>query len=146
MDWVIVSNSNNCRVFEHSKRPKNLTLLKELSFPSARKKRIDLRSDRPGRYVTAHTTRGAYVEHSDAKEIEAEKFSIKIARLIEEGRKSNSYNKLTVFAPAHMIGLLNKHLPDSLQNLASTIKKDYTHLSEFEILDLLKPMRMIKNQ
>lgn len=143
MDWVIVSNSNNCRLFEHNKRPKRLNLLKELHFPSSRKKRIDLTADRPGRYATSTAVRGTYDE-ADAKEIEAEKFATKVARLIDGGRKKKSYNHLTVFAPAHMIGLINKHIANNLQNFANTIKKDYSHLSETEILDLLKPSGIAK--
>ena len=64
--------SNTCRIYQYSKKPTQLTLLKELKHPENKLKDIDLTSDKPGHYKSSSATHGAYSQPSDPKEIKIE--------------------------------------------------------------------------
>lgn len=46
--WVIVLNSNNCRIFKYSKKPRQLEMITELNHPRNKLRELDLTSDKPG--------------------------------------------------------------------------------------------------
>ncbi|EKD54855.1 MAG: hypothetical protein ACD_60C00038G0017 [uncultured bacterium] len=139
MLWVVTTNSNTCRIYQFDKHPAKITLVKEINHPENKLKRADLVSDRPGRYKTDVAGQGAYVPHTDPKEVEINYFSKEIADALNHGRTTQQYKKLIMIAPPHMIGSVLQHLDKHTQDLiVNDIQKDVMHLAQHELLDFLK--------
>jgi protein required for attachment to host cells len=129
--WILIANSSNARLYStHNSYIGGLELINEFNHPSSRLKGIDLVSDRPGHYQSRGSGHGALIEHSQPKEVEAERFALELANALENGRIHNRYDKLTLIAPAHFQGLMNKHLNHHInEKLTKKILKDYTKSS-----------------
>ena len=51
MEWVVITNSNTCRIYDYDKKHSNLSLLKEISHPNLKLKTSEtLTTERPGHY------------------------------------------------------------------------------------------------
>jgi len=139
MIWIVVGDSNHCRVYSYQKKPVSLFLLKEIIHDEFRLKKGDfLTTDRPGHYKTKDSGGGAYSPHTDPKEVEFIHFSKEIAEFLDQGRKKNFYNQLIIIAPPHINGLLLQHLNKNVKKLLkNTIKKDYLHTTDQELLTYL---------
>lgn len=145
--WVITTDSNTCRIYQYSKKPTQLTLLKELKHPENKLKDIDLTSDKPGHYKSSNATHGAYSQPSDPREIKIDNFSREIARELEHGRNTQAYQNLIIIALPHMNGLLFQHLNQHVKDLvAHNIEKDLIHLPNHELLDFLKIHTRFSNE
>ncbi len=136
--WVVTTDSNTCRIYHYTKKPTQLTLLKELSHPENKLRDIELTSGKPGHYKTNTATHGAYSQPSDPKEIKADDFSREIAKELDHGRNTNAYKSLIIIAPPHMNGLLCHHINKHVKGLiAHTIEKDLMSMPEHELLAFL---------
>jgi protein required for attachment to host cells len=138
LTWVLITNSNTCRIYNYSRNPELLTLVKEIKHPENKLRDIDLTSDKPGRYKASGDAHGAYSQPSDPKEIKIDEFSREIAKVLDHGRTTHAYGKLIVIAPPHMDGLLSQHLNKHTKDLViHNIKKDIPNYTDKELLDFL---------
>jgi protein required for attachment to host cells len=140
--WVLVANGSEARLFEMDDHTKDLSLLDAIDHPESRKKGSELSSDRSGHYQGERTgaTHGAFNEPIDPKSYEIERFAMDLAGLLEEGRAGSRYKEVVVVASPHFHGLLNKHLNKQVEKMVSHhIEKDYTHVTEQEMLETLRP-------
>jgi len=136
--WVLITDSNDCRIYQYIKKPHQLNLIKEIQHPENRLRDIDLTSDKPGHYGTSGSARGAYSQPTDPKEIKIDDFSRSIAKELDHDRNTNSYEKLIVIAPPHMNGLLFHHINKHVKELViHNIEKDLLHLNEHDLLEFL---------
>lgn len=139
MIWIITANTNSCRIFNYENKMKKLTLVTELNHAESRLKNIDLVSDRPGHYKSRGATRGAFSAHEEPREVEIENFSREIAKRLDAGKKTNQYATLILVALPHMIGLILQHLDHHTKAcITADIKKDFTALTDREILEAIK--------
>ncbi|MDR3492119.1 MAG: host attachment protein [Gammaproteobacteria bacterium] len=139
MIWVINTNSNVCHFYEYHKKPSQLKLLKKIVHPENKLKTSEyLTSDRPGHYQTDGSVHGAYSPHTDPKEVSIDSFSREIAKELNHGRTSNSYNNLIIITTPHMDGLIHQHLDKHVNDLVThNIHKDLMHLTDAQLLDFL---------
>ena len=141
MIWVVNTNSNMCHIYTYQKSPAELTLLKELNHPENRLKKSDfLTSDKPGHYQSdpSHAG-GSYSQRTDPKEVAVDDFAREIARELNHGRTTHAYENLILITPPHMHGLLLQHLDKHVKELVThTIQKDLQHLTDKELLTILK--------
>lgn len=136
--WVVIADSNICRIYHYSKKLNQLDLIKEINHPENKERDIDLTSDKPGHYQTGGSARGAYSQPMDPKEIKIDDYSREIAKELEHGRDTNAYEKLIVISLPHEEGLLFRHLNNHVKNLVThNIKKNVLHLSHSDLLDFL---------
>ena len=139
MIWIMNSNSNVCRIYALNKKNAELILVKELQHPENKLKSSDLTSDKPGRYQSSHTARGAYTQPSQPREIKVDNFYREIAKELDQGRCNQSYDELVIIAPPHLNGLLFQHLDKHVKDLIiNNIKKDLLHLSDHELIKFLR--------
>lgn len=132
--WVLVTDSTTCKLYHYTDTPKQLTLIQEINHPENRLKDIELTSDKPGHYKSGGAGRGAFSQQTDPKEIKIEDFARAIDKILDHGRKINSYEKLIIIAPPHMNGLLIQHINKHVKDLIThNIKKDIMHLSGREL-------------
>lgn len=130
--WVMVANASQARLFANHGPNKGLQLLKELAHPESREKTSNLVSDRSG--SNAGTGHGAFVQATDPKHHEAERFAQEVSRELDDGRVKNAYDRLILVASAPFIGLVNSRMPDPVRSKVSqSIDKDYTRLSVKEL-------------
>lgn len=140
MTWIVLANSNLCRIYSFEPHQKKITLLKELSHPENRHKSSDyFTSDKPGHYQTGSMAHGAYQPHTNPKESGINDFSREIAQGLEHARATNEYKKLILIAEPHMMGLLLEHCGKHVQELiVNKIHKDIVHYTDHELLTFLK--------
>ncbi len=140
MEWVIITNTNTCRIYNYDKKHVKLSLLTEISHPDLKLKTSDvITTERPGHYHKGESARGAYEPRMDPKEVEIDRFSHEIAALLDKGRNENAYEKLIIITAPHMNGLLFKHLNKHVKELvAKNIQKDLLNMNEREITDFIK--------
>jgi protein required for attachment to host cells len=137
--WIVVANASQARLFANHGPRKGLALVQEMVHPESREKTGDLVSDRIGRYGSHGTGQGGFVQPTDPKTHEAERFAQEISRTLESGRAGNRFERLIVVASSPFLGLLNSKLSAQLRNmLSATIEKDYTHSSEKELVGQLE--------
>lgn len=129
--WILVANASAAYLYANYGPKKGLQKLKEFRHDASRGKRVDLVTDRPGHNNSNGNGRGAYIPATDPKQYEAQSFASRLARELEHGRKSNSYQRLILVVSAPFMGLINGNLGSQVHNLVSdTFEKDYTRASE----------------
>lgn len=137
--WVVLADTNTCRIYNYRRRPEHLSLVKEILHPENKLKDKDLTSDKPGHYVAGDLGHGAYSQPSDPKEIRIDNFSREIAKALDHGRATNAYDELIVITAPHMNGLLFQHANKHVKDLvAHVIEKDVVYLKDKELLDFLE--------
>jgi protein required for attachment to host cells len=137
--WVVITNSNICKIFEYKKKGAELKLINEINHPENKLKDTELTSDKPGRYKASNAAGGAYTQPSDPKEIKIDSFTRDIAKELDHGRNANAYNNLIIIALPHVSGLLTQHLNKHVKELVThTIEKDVINLSNQDLLKFLK--------
>lgn len=136
--WVVVTDTNVCRIYNYSIKPERLSLHKELSHPENRLMDTDLVADRQGRYGTSSDAHGVYASPSDPKEVKIDDFAREISKELEQGRVVNAFEKLVIISLPHMDGLLALHMDKHVKELVShNIKSNTVHLNAKDLLDFL---------
>lgn len=148
MEWVIITNTNTCKIYNHDKNHSTLSLLKEISHPDFKLKTSEtLTTDRPGHYNKGESVRGSYSPHMEPKEIEIDRFSHEIAEALDKGRKDNAYEKLVIITAPHMNGLLFKHLNKHVKELVKhTIQKDLQNMNDRELMEFVRTHTQFPDQ
>ena len=125
--WIMVANASQAKLFANHGPKKGLQFIKELVHPESREKTSNLVSYRSGSHTgTGH---GAFVQATDPKHHEAERFAQEVTRELDEGRVNNAYDRLILVASAPFMGLVNSRLPELVRSkLSESIDKDYTRL------------------
>ena len=125
--WIMVANASQAKLFANHGPNKGLQFIKELVHPESREKTSNLVSDRSGSHTgTGH---GAFVQATDPKHHEAERFAQEVTRELDDGRLNNAYDRLILVASSPFMGLVNSRLPELVRSrLSETIDKDYTRL------------------
>jgi protein required for attachment to host cells len=145
--WVVATDSATCRIYQYSKKPSQLTLLKELNHPENKLRDIDLTSDKPGHYKSSNATHGAYSQPTDPKEVKIDDFSREIARELDQGRNNHAYHNLIIIAPPHMNGLLSQHINKHVKELVThNIDKNVAQLPDHELLNFLQTHTRYPNE
>ncbi len=139
MIWVVNVNSNSCKVYEYTKHPAALRLVKEFSAPQTKLKNSELITDRPGHYQGGESARGAYEPRLEAKDIEIENFLRKIAKALNKDRNEHQLTNLILIAPSSSMGILTKYLDKQVSDLISHhLHKDLLKYTEPQLLAFLK--------
>lgn len=130
--WIMVANASQAKLFANHGPKRGLQLIKELMHPESREKTSNLVSDRSG--ANSGTGHGAYIQATDPKHHEAERFAQEVARELDAGRVKNAYDRLILVASAPFMGLVNSCLPGQVRSKVSeSIDKDYTRLPVKEL-------------
>ncbi|MBU1666649.1 MAG: host attachment protein [Gammaproteobacteria bacterium] len=130
--WIMVANASQAKLFANHGPKKGLQFIKELAHPESREKTSNLVSDRSGSHTgTGH---GAFVQATDPKHHEAERFAQEVTRELDDGRINKAYDRLILVASAPFVGLVNSRLPELVRSkLSEIIDKDYTRLPVKEL-------------
>lgn len=141
MTYLVIINTNVCRIYEYQKSAPMLSLIKELSHPESRLKVSEgLVSDKRGRYKPGPAKgRGAYSPRTEVKEVEFINFAREIAKELNHARVENKYDQLIIVGAPHMSGLLMQQLNKNVKDLIiKTLDKDIIQLNMKELEAYLK--------
>jgi protein required for attachment to host cells len=136
--WLVVANASRASIYVYRKT--GLELVQNLLHPESRAKGRDLVSDRHGKNHPPEATMGIYSEHTDPKQVEADRFALQVAKIFNEMIKQapKTIERVFIFATPHFHGLFNKHLHKEAQKISQHIQKDYTGLSKRELEKFFK--------
>lgn len=138
MKWIVIANSNDCRIYQYEKNVKDLELVREITSPENKLKEHDLVADGFGQYQTRGMASGSYEPEFSHLEIYANNFAKEMASLLNCGRLKNLYDSVVLLMPSHMGGMLLKHLNKNVLGFIQTsIKKNLVQLSERELKEYL---------
>ena len=134
--WYLIANASEARIYSRNLDNDQLECLETLTHPESRMKGSELSSDRPGHYQSSGNGRGAFVEKTDPKEYEAERFAIEIGKFLNNERTQNKYVDLCISATPHFHGLINKHLDKQVSALVSKhADKDLMQIDESKLAE-----------
>jgi len=137
--WVVVADSSNCRIYEFSKSPRKLHLIKEILHPDILLKDSDYMSDKQGNFRHGGGSgHGTFLANADPKKTKIQQFSKEIASLLEHDRKTNAFEHLILISPPHMNGLIQQQFSKHLKRfLDLSIGKSATHLKSPQLIDFV---------
>lgn len=139
--WILVADASQAKIYSAHKASlfsgdgKKLTLVSTQDHPAGRLTDQDLVTDRQGKFGS-----GTFVEPTDPKKHEEEVFAMSLVKTLHKGHGEGQFKELIFIAPATLMGMINKHLPNDLKKLVQiSIEKDYTRCTENEIVKHLQP-------
>ena len=136
--WYLIANTSEARIYSRNLDTEQIECLETLSHPESRMKGSELSSDRPGHNQSSGNGRGAFVEKTDPKSYEAEKFAMEISKFLNSERTQNKFSDLYIAAAPRFHGLINKHLDKNVSSMVSKhIDKDMTQMSDDKIAEAL---------
>ncbi len=138
MKWIMVANSNDCRIYGYDRHIKELNLIEQIKHPENKLKNHDLVTDRPGHYKVLGGGRGSYEHENTTHDIAIENFVKEIAARLNAGRNHHDYDSLVLLVPPVIEGLLMKYLKKpNLGFIQQVIQKNLMHLSEHQLKQYL---------
>jgi hypothetical protein len=138
MYWIVLVNSYQYRIYTYDKQHQQLALLKHQTHPASKLKNADLVSDRSGHYIARDSARGGYQSHHEPKTNETTHFLRDLAHLLHEGLNLHHYQEWVLIAPSVIDGMLSPMLSKHMfAVLKGTIHKDYSHITDKELMAFL---------
>jgi protein required for attachment to host cells len=124
--WVLVADSARARLFHADTPTGPLQEMNDLLMPDSRLKEGDLVSDRAGRaYDSAGKGRHAMDPATSAKDMEAHRFAVEIAEILEKQHQASAFNRLVVAAPPGFLGQLRDALSNGVrEKVSAELDKD----------------------
>lgn len=139
MYWILVANASGAKIYAAAKLHDEWQLVKELTHDASREKDMELVSGKLGTFPNVSRGSSSFVEPTDPKVFEEERFAHQLAEELNAGRTHNQYHKLILVAAPQFYGMLNKHCnPHVLALVTKNVEKDYAQFSEFEMLKHLR--------
>jgi protein required for attachment to host cells len=142
---IVVADGARARFFSPTEDAATLRPARRADMVSAesRYRSRDLRSDRPGRgFSTARDARRAAFEPPhDYHKLEKHRFSVELARVLEDACEHNEFDQLVLVAPHRSLGELRKLLPEKVQEMVRReIPKDLTNETVPQLWRRLSPI------
>ncbi|MGM0450749.1 MAG: VLRF1 family aeRF1-type release factor [Pseudomonadota bacterium] len=132
---IVVADASRARLFSTDSPKGDFQEVDTLLNPEARLHDGDLTTDRPGRQADSmNSGRSAMEEHSEPKEVEAQRFAKELAENLEKARNQGELEKLYIAAPPKFLGELRKHMKPELKAIVvEEIGKDFSQMSAREL-------------
>ncbi len=140
MTWIVTANIASCRIWQMSRDPFSLNLLKEMVHPESKRGTGHfLTSDKPGSYQAGDgSRRGAYSPRTDPFDVEIDRFALEIARELNHARNLHAYHELIIVAAPQMEGFLFRHMDRHVTDfIINRVQKDVMHLSPHDLQNYL---------
>lgn len=128
--WILVADAAHARILSANGNIKKAVHVKSFDNDKARLHGKDFTTSRPGRVFNGDGSHAASADEGNPKEHAVSEFARKLAGALDTGRQHGSYDKLTLVAPPHLLGLIKQSLDTNTARLVSkTIQKDLAHES-----------------
>ncbi|OGV36004.1 MAG: hypothetical protein A3E88_08110 [Legionellales bacterium RIFCSPHIGHO2_12_FULL_35_11] len=134
MKWIMIANSNDCRIYQYDKSLKRLQLIDEINHPENRLKEQDLVSDKSGELQSRNTIGSSYQPEYSQIEIAANNFAREMAEKLNDGRIKHLYDGIILLMPSTIGGMLFKHLNKNVFGfIQKSIQKNIIKFSDLEL-------------
>lgn len=141
MKWIMVANSNDCRIYEYDHHKQYLALVDEINHPENKLKVHDLTTDHPGHYRSCGTHHGSFEPEHSPLDFNIDEFAREMAVRLNKGRNDHSFDDITLLMSSKMEGLLAKHLNKPTKEcIKAIIQKNLMFLSEHELKQYLNKL------
>ena len=126
--WVLVANASRAQVFAADMLFATFESIEDRIHPSSRMRDQELVSSAPGRsYASPGGNHTAFDRHTDPHDVEVERFARELADLLDEGRKTERYERLVLVAPPKFLGLLRDAIDaDTARTVVGSIARDWS--------------------
>ncbi len=133
--WILVADGARARIFTNEGSNGKLAPVREFEWPPARKPTRELGVEKPGRtFESADATRHAMEPRVDWQEYEKQRFTRRIARLIERAGDRQRFDRLILVAPPKVLGEFRNALDKTTRaRVSAEIPKDLTRLAPHEL-------------
>lgn len=135
--WVLAADNSRARIFETSKRNILENEIETMANPAGRQSIHEIVDDRPGRSPHPASDGGkrvAYAPSSDPKKLEVQQFARTLAKILNNGARDNSFEKLYIIAPPAFLGMIRGELGAQAQKkIQGEIDKNLAQLKMEEI-------------
>jgi protein required for attachment to host cells len=148
--WYLVADAARACLYEKAKDRGDINLKQQWKNLDARKKSLELVSDKPGRSFDSHTQsthgqtgapRHSLSQRLTPTEEATLRFAQKMANNLSRERKNGRFEKLVLVAEPKLLGSLKTNLDkETLKLLKATYQKDYSWISESDVLEHLKEL------
>ncbi len=141
--WFVVANRSLARFFETEGGIKGWRALQEIPHPAGKLKNREIESDRQGASMgqggASYPVHGAMNKGEAAFHVMQE-FARSIAKIIEDGRVHNAFDRLVLVAPPRFLGELKSSLSAKAEELVyRTVDQELTRLDDAALRQRLQP-------
>ncbi len=143
--WYLVANASTARLYSKEAGAKNLVQLQQFVHPESRETRRELKRDRPGLHQSGTGAQGSFVEPSDPKKNEADRFARELSQKLRSAKTHGDFERLVVVAPSTFGRYLTKHLGNLMSDAETAIiDKDYTRFDGKRLAERLERHIVLK--
>lgn len=140
--WIVVADATAARIFVLAGPRQRISLEAVRELAADIKPSREIGSDKPGRtHDRAGHGRHAEEPPTDPKRHAKASFAREVAQTLDDERRKNSFDKLTVVAPPQFLGDLRGVMSGELRAMIDTeINKDLTKLPIHELTPQLQDL------
>jgi protein required for attachment to host cells len=133
--WIVVADAGGARIFSRMEPMESVSALEVLPNPEGRLHTSELVSDQRGQVDKGgRGVMSAMEPHTDPHEEKAIEFARTLCESLEKSAVRGQYDKLSIVAPPHFLGLLRGGLgAASKHRLDRCAAKDLTHVRGHDI-------------
>lgn len=137
--WVIVANSERCRVFAQEEGGRALREKDDWVHPASRLHDSQVMSDHPGSdHGSFGQGRHPMPGKTDPKVHEQEAFAHEVCGQLEQWRKQEEFDRLVLIAPPTFLGRLRSAMSKEMQKMVvAEVDRDLTTCSVAEVQEYL---------
>jgi protein required for attachment to host cells len=130
--WIVLADASRARILRHlPDHQESDGKHDEIQLYSEHRRRGEIMADKAGRSFASEGTRRSAMEYrSDPVREEERAFAKRIARLLEERRLEDDFDRLVIFAAPRTLGDLRDAMEEGVRKLTiAEIDKDLTRLA-----------------
>ena len=133
--WVLVADAARARLFTREGPGRDLVSVWNYDMIGANLPSRALTSDRPGRtFDRQDVGRHAIEPHTEPARHEKRRFAHDVAQRLDDERKKNALDNLTLVAPPQFLGDIRAEMPTALRRLVlAEVNKDLSKLRPADI-------------
>ncbi len=137
--WYLVANASTARLYSKEHGGKSLVRLQEFNHPESRETRRELKRDRPGLHQSGTGAQGSFVEPTDPKKNEADRFARELSQTLRSAKAKGDFERLVIVATSTFGRYLTKHLGHLAKEPENAfIEKDYTKVDDKQLAKRLE--------
>ena len=137
--WILVADSSRARLFAASQRGKTWKLVAEFDHPETRQRTAEYSPTERGSQKQAFGYgRPAMQPKTEPRRVEKFHFAEQLAARLDRGLKQAEFGALVLVAGPQFLGDLKSKLDKQvMKSVIAAIDKDYTQLSDRELVERL---------
>lgn len=138
--WVMLADASRARILSSDEMLDGFDPVEDIVHPASRQRTSELMSDDRGRSQSGPGGAGtAFDAHTEAAQVEHQKFASELADRLLEGVNDRSFERLIIAAPPRFLGLLRDELSPRVSALVvKEINHDYVNVPTHQLGDLLR--------